>query len=278
MKGLILINTKFYDGTRDEVFKAIFLNKENNYYMLKTLIERCLKKKIELIKVISPELLKENIYEKGKTVDVFAKIDDEICFIEMNSNYYNGLHQRNASYIFKQYSTETDVGEDYTSMPNIMQINFTCGLPNNYPTLGIYKLVDNKTNIKYIDNFTIYEYNIDKVKDEYQKGNKEYKFLAMLKSRPEELIEICEGDKFMEEFKKKVEKLNEDHEFIEYMSQEEDMKKLRNTWKKHYKNEGMKEGIEQEKLDIAKNMLKEELDISLISKLTGLTENQIKDL
>ena len=41
---------------------------------------------------------------------------------------------------------------------------------------------------------------------------------------------------------------------------------------------GVKEGLEQSKNEIAKNMLKENMDISLISKLTGLSKEQINNL
>ena len=38
------------------------------------------------------------------------------------------------------------------------------------------------------------------------------------------------------------------------------------------------QGTEQSKNEIAKNMLKENMDISLISKLTGLSNEQINNL
>ncbi len=264
------IETKFYNGTNDQVFKAIFCRKENNYYMLRTLIERCLKKKIEIIKVELPELLKENIYEKGKTVDVFARVDNKVCLIEMNSGYYEGLHNRNASYIFKQYSEETKVGEDYKEMANIIQINFSCKLPEKYPILSKYEVIDKETEIKYIDNLIIYEYNIDRIKKENEKGNTEYNFLAMLKSRPEELSRICKGDKFMEKFKEDVEKLNQNSKFINYMTAEEDARKVHNTLIKNAKEEGIKQ--------TAKNMLENKIPLQTIIKCTGLTEKQIENL
>jgi len=38
------------------------------------------------------------------------------------------------------------------------------------------------------------------------------------------------------------------------------------------------EGIEQEKIEIAKNMLVMEIDIETISKVTGLSKSQIKNI
>ena len=42
--------------------------------------------------------------------------------------------------------------------------------------------------------------------------------------------------------------------------------------------QGIKQGIEQEKTELIKKMLKENIDIQTISKITGLTEEEIKNL
>ena len=44
------------------------------------------------------------------------------------------------------------------------------------------------------------------------------------------------------------------------------------------KEEGREEGIEETKINIAKNMLNENLDLSLIERITGLTREEIKDI
>ena len=41
---------------------------------------------------------------------------------------------------------------------------------------------------------------------------------------------------------------------------------------------GREEGIEETKINIVKNMLNENLDLSLIEKITGLTKEEIKDI
>ena len=43
-------------------------------------------------------------------------------------------------------------------------------------------------------------------------------------------------------------------------------------------NSGVKEGMKKKNIEIAKKMLKENMDIKLISKLTSLTEDEIKKL
>jgi len=74
------------------------------------------------------------------------------------------------------------------------------------------------------------------------------------------------------------------------MSQEEEAEKLQNTLINGARREGIIEGIEQgtkqgleqgsrqEKIEIAKNMLNENMDIEIISKVTGLTKEEIETL
>ena len=44
------------------------------------------------------------------------------------------------------------------------------------------------------------------------------------------------------------------------------------------KEDGIKEGIEKSRKEIAKNMLKEKISIEVISKATGLTKEEIESL
>ena len=87
------------------MFKAIFCNSKNQD-LLKKLLEKCLKEKLEIIHVEKPEIIKENIYVKNKTLDVLVKAKDKLINIEVNSGFYDGLHRRNSAYIFNQYSTK----------------------------------------------------------------------------------------------------------------------------------------------------------------------------
>ncbi len=185
----------FYKTTNDSVFKAIY-TAPNNRHLLKTLLEKCLKKKIEIIKVYFPEIFKKNIHIKNKTLDVLVKADDKLINIELNKGYYNLLHRRNAAYIFEKYAEATKVGESYNKMGEFIQINFTVGLPDSYPSLGIYTLSDKETKKDFIDNIKIYEFNIDKIKKECYNGNKRHDFVAALDYEKQELEKFCKGDKY----------------------------------------------------------------------------------
>ena len=180
------IDNKFYTAKNDNVFKSIFCD-EQNTFLLKTLIERCLKEKIEIILVHSPEVIKKNIYAKEQRLDVLVKAKEKLINIEVNSGYYDGMHRRNFGYVGEKYSEEVKVGENYLDMNEVIQMNFTWGLPKKYPLLGEYPPTDINTGIKFVDNFNIYEYNMDKIKDEWYNWDKKYEFLAILDFNKEEL-------------------------------------------------------------------------------------------
>ena len=109
------MHKKFYTAKIDAMFKVIFCNPENTN-LLKGLIEKCLEEKIEVIEIKSPEVVKKNIYEKGKVLDVLVYAGDRYINIEINSSYYNGVHRKNSAYIFNKYAEALKVGEDIKIM------------------------------------------------------------------------------------------------------------------------------------------------------------------
>ena len=160
-----------------------------------------------------------------------------------------------------------------------IQIIFTLGLTKDIPIIGIYKLIDKNSGIQFIDNLTIYEYNINRINE--LKG-KDYDFLKMLNADKKELSKLCKGDDLMEKFKKEVETLNEDPLFIDWISPEEDAIKVQNTLIQNSFDEGIKAGIKegqkQNSLEIAKSMLDDNIDIDIICKHTKLSKEEIECL
>ena len=123
-----------------------------------------------------------------------------------------------------------------------------------------------------MDKIMNYWYNLD------NKKVNEYKHLIMLDLDKTNLKKISKGDDFVEEFEKKVTDLNEQETFKSAMTYEEDQKLIQNTEKRIAYEEGTKQGMEQGKLEIAKNMLNLNLSIESISKATGLDIDTINEL
>ena len=127
-----------------------------------------------------------------------------------------------------------------------------------------------------MDKITNYWYN-----SEVDKVNK-YKRLIMLDLEKNDLDEMSNGDDLVKEYEDKVTDLNNQETFRSFMTYEEDQELIQNTEKAMAYEEGTKngvsQGIEQEKLEIAKNMLKEKLDIATISRMTGLDADTLEKL
>ena len=82
----------------------------------------------------------------------------------------------------------------------------------------------------------------------------------------EELLKV-KGDKLMEKLKDEAIELNNDDDFVKLMSDEEEERLLKNSY--------IQEGIEKQTIKLTKNMLKENIDIFQISKITGLSIDEI---
>ena len=90
----------------------------------------------------------------------------------------------------------------------------------------------------------------------------------------------------MEEYKDNIKRLNEDFPFSKWLSEEEDAKKVTNTLIKNAKEEGKKQGKKEGKIqgkkeqsiEISRKMIKEGLEIEFISKVTGLSKEEIEKL
>lgn len=90
----------------------------------------------------------------------------------------------------------------------------------------------------------------------------------------------------MELFEKEVKRLNQDQKFTEFLSAKEEEEKLLNTLLEDSEKQGIekgeKQGVEKGKnertIEIAQNMLKNNMSSDMISKLTGLSISEIEAL
>ena len=280
------------------MFKAVLCT-PGNEQILKEFIERILKRKFKNFKIISPELTKNNIYEKGKYLDVLIKTDNLFVNIEVNSHNYNGLSERNFSYIALVYASHIKVGEEYNNDLDFVQINLTVGLGTKMPEISISKVINKETLKLKVRNLEIYDVNLDKINSRCYNEDDEYNFLKMMTASKEELEFLAEkGDGFMKKIKDEVNRINDENYFANFISVEEDERKIRNTYyangveegeargeargkrlgEKRGEKLGEKRGKENALIETAKNLLKVGDSIQKISEVTGLSKQKIKSL
>lgn len=281
---------KFYTCKYDKPFKEIMLN-EKNKDILKKLLETILKQEIKYINIKNVELSVKGMDVKRKSVDVYLESLNKKIEIEVNTSLESYIHPRNMSYISNIYSSHTLRNDSYDEKTDIIQINLNYNqknkrIYNEYMMRDLYGDV-------YVKNLKIIELNMEKYKEMWYHGSEkekeENKFLIMLDLNEEELKKI-KGDKVVSKYMKEINKLNNDSEFVEYMSAEEDARKIYNSrmydarekgFKQGYDEgieQGIERGIEQNKIEIAKNLLNNNVDINIISLSTGLSQEEIKNL
>ena len=266
---------KFYTCRNDRAFKEVFLN-PNNSDLLKALLEFILKIKIDKLEIKKTELLSGNVNIKDKRVDAIVHTGNKKIEIEINSQNKNYLHTRSTAYICNIYQSNASVGDTYNENTDIIQVNLTWGLERNNDEMKIYKIMNEKGEL-YVKNFIIYEINMDYYdKIWYSKNEDEIKknqYMIMLDLDKKELKNMPK-DKIVDKYITNVTIVNDDPEFQKYMSEEEDKKKIQNS----LLSEAKEEGISQEKVSIAKNMLNKNMSIEDISDITGLSIEEINKL
>ncbi len=123
----------------------------------------------------------------------------------------------------------------------------------------------------------------------YAKNSEEIKkkrFLVALDLPLEDLKEMVKGDARMQEFKDNMERLNQDDDVINFLHTEEDWRKLdreiREEELEEAREKARKEARKDEKMkgkiEVAKKCLSKNMDINLITELTGLTEKEVLSL
>ena len=282
-----MIETKpFYTCKYDKAFKEIMM-KEENFNILKKVLETILKVRIQEIKLQPLNLNTGNIHIKGKEVDLLVITEQGKIEVEVNTYYNDYVRTRNFSYITSIYNNQVTVGEKYNEDTNIIQINLNYGVKDT-EYKRVYKVRD-ETGKEYIKNFCIYEINMEKLKEIWYDKNEleieKNKYLLMLDMEISDLKKLSK-DRVVKEYMEKIEKLNEDPIFINWITKEKDEQMIKNTQLYRATQEGINIGISQginqgmkkEKLEIAKNLLEQNVDIDVIMSATGLTKEEIEKL
>lgn len=145
----------------------------------------------------------------------------------------------------------------------------------------IYKMINEK---KYVSNLILYEFNMEKYKEIWYTNDQEEieknKEIIMLDLPLEELKSLSKNDRMVTKYMSELKRVNEDPEFFEFMSAEEDNKKIESSIQREMTEKGLKEGLEQgleqAQKQIIESMLKNGLDAETISRYTDIDMETIK--
>lgn len=273
----------------DFIFKKIF-GEVKNEDLLKDLLESILTDmKIEKVEINNDvSLSRKEMTDKLGILDIVATLNDnKKVNIEMQVRDYYNTVDKSVFYGTGEFNENLDDEFNYVQLPQSISIWIT-----NYNIFedGPFherarlrrdfqnKLLSNKLEFHYIQ--------IPKFKEKCKRiTSKLDQWLAFIINENVEAIKMCDNDK--------VKKAEEE---LEYLTGDDAVKRLAYIREKGLRDEraaiakatregkelgleaGIKAGKLSEKKKIAKTMKKEGFDISLISKITNLNEDEIKKL
>ena len=266
----------------DLVFKEIFGTQKNVRFteylleLLKGYEKHSLKGKVTVLNEVFLDKTKLN--DKGITSDVLAKSGDEVIDLEMYTTFEDDDFEKSLTYLTRIYGTRLEIGEKYQNQPKVTQYNFCVSSHisgiNEFETDFLF--MDRKTTNIISDKIEGYIYRLDKLDDVvYDDVRKEElrKIMKMIYAKTkEERLEIAKGSEILMDLAQVMEEFVNDEAVLKYKSL---AGKNEEIARRNGRREGRKEGTQLERCNIAKNLLKDHLDINKIMQYTGLTKQEI---
>lgn len=267
--------------TNDYVFKRIFGQKKNSD-ILKDLLQAILTD-IEITSVHVNQdvsLERQLMTDKLGILDIVATLNNGTRVnIEMQVKDYNNTVDRSVFYESGLLHESLNKNEDYLQIPKsigIWILNYD--IFNNGSFHEIARLRRDHENIVLTDKFEIHYIQLPKFKQKCTRiSNKLEEWLTFISCKNLEEISMIEN-----EYVKKAE------EELEYLSGDAAERRLAELREKAIRDEaaaiagatrrGIEKGKKEEKFQIAKKMLKESIKIETITRITGLTKEQIENL
>lgn len=272
--------------TDDRMFRIFCRDKNNRKFVAKL---------INLVTGIDYELLIERMVIIDSTIsddsvsnhlndqDVVVTINNTTLNLEMSTNIYNNK-RKNERTAFKYAGNQYKVGSSYEDEVYIFyQICI-----ENYELFKNDFLINevnmiNVTSGKYeveSNEFKKFHINLKKLDNGcyngYEEVNKFFKFFTLDKEK--DLEELSKGDEILMEAYEHLKSLSHDSIPMSKLEEQELDEYCQRLAIMDAKNDGKADGIKQRNIEIAKNLLSENIDINIISKSTGLTIAEIKDI
>ncbi|EPB8167299.1 Rpn family recombination-promoting nuclease/putative transposase [Clostridium perfringens] len=270
----------------DFVFKKLFGAEESKESLI-SLLNAIIKSDspIEDVEILNNDLDKEHNADKFSRLDIKAKTDkDELINIEIQiKNEYNMI-QRTLYYWSRIYTDQLSSTRDYSELSRTICINIlNFKLLDNERYHNTYRLKELTTNEELTDIEEIHFIELPKSKhvdkDEVNNIDSLLKWIEFIKEPESETVKILETtDEVLRNAKAQLYKISLDKDSIARYREFEKRMYDETSALNSAKREGKEEGRIEEKINLAKKSITEGLPISLISKLTGLSEEEIKRL
>lgn len=265
-----------YKTKNDVIFRYLFSKEE----YLKDLLEAILEVKISSVEIVNNyELTKDNLFDKIGRLDIKAVINDKkVIDFEMQNKKEKSYQKRILFYFGSLIKNQLNEGNEYDIIKDVIIINIL-----------------NKAIFDNIDKYhTVWNFR-EEFHPEYKLEGVEIHFIELDKFRKSHpdlnnklnqwLAFIDDEDKEMEEKamekNKEIRKASSDKK--RFLTEDEKRWAMEDylIWSYEFETglkDAREEGRRESNISIAKKMLLENMNIKIISKITGLKIEEIKEL
>ena len=280
---------KRYPPKMDIIFQAIFgeVGSEN---ITKDFLEKILKRKIEKISLDKNPILRRELKDdKLGVLDIITELDGkEKCNIEMQLIDKNNIIERMLYYWSKMYTRQIKAGDDYNKLEKTIVIliaDFNIKELEEVAYDSTWKIIETNSVKKLIltDKFELDIIELLKIKGRENEKDQLLDWLIFLENpESERVTRKMEENENLKEAVEKLDRISEDEKMQRIIELRE--KAIRDEHAIYAKGvddgieEGKTKGAREKQIEIAKSMLKENMDIEIIIKITGLTKEEIEKL
>lgn len=268
---------RLYGIRYDPLLKKIFFEKEN----LKKLMKDLFHEDLETFHYSKQELPKGNVNLQSGVCDMVMKSRKRILLLEIQNKDLKNLIER-VKYYSSEFYANQNPGKDYKQLLPVevyLIINFSFG---KNQVLKEYEEFERTLKEQLGNVSKIKIWNIKAALKEKEGLNYDYARLFTLddedaKEKGKIVIEELQNKKELKNIVKQIIYYNKDKKTYQRLREVEKMEMTFEQATAGFRREGIEIGEKRGKLKTALSMLQEGLEISLIEKVTGLTEKQIRN-
>ena len=261
---------------KDDIMFKAFFSRAGNEKFLKSFLNAILGEEIKIKKVIHDARLEQIAREeKYGILDLDVELeDDKIINIEMQMKNNNNMEERTTFYAGKKISEQLEIGYNYKQLKKVIIISIL-----NYNFINLPEYVT-KT-IRVADKHREYEIN----------NNVEYYYIELKKFREQNpdmkepinqwlaFIDMERGD-LLEMADKENKTIKEAKEYYEVLTGEAELKRLAEIRLMSALEEqsALDTAKAEQRIEIAKKLLENGMEIEEIAEITGLSKEVIEKL
>lgn len=269
---------------RDKVVKKLFTSFSGYQYLARIVCEVLdLPSELFSFQIFHPSVgVNENVV--NSEVDLIVEDGASIVNIEINTSNSRSIQNKNTAYfchlILKQIKTSKDYDKVLKKVYQINLNSYDVSHEERFVTRS--RLIDVETKEEVHPILEIVDVYLAKIiKTDYtivkeRKNSLEYLLYLLVCNDERILREVYEGDSLMEKMVDEAKELTDNFDSLLYYDYDE-LKKQEayELGEASGVEQGVELGIEQNKVEIALNMLKKNMDTKLICEVIGLTHDEL---